>query len=76
MVFGIEWRRGPPTFDLSFVFRRFGAMLKIMILGRLPDGPKDWAVGRQRVEKVPPGIRRRGVSGREGSPGTIKNRTL
>ena len=51
----------------------FDALLRcqtIFIFGRPADRPKNRAVERQRVEKVPQGFRRRQVSGRLGSPRT------
>ena len=49
---------------------------KIIILGRLPDRPTNRAAERQRVEKVPSIIRRRQVSRRQGSPGSIESMTI
>ena len=70
---GLPGSTYPPILDV------LGRCQKIIIFGRPPDGPtnrKNWAVERQRVEKVTSSIRRRQVSGREGSPGTTENRTL
>ena len=43
-VWGPKWRHGLPKFVLSFDFGCFGAMLKIIIFGRLPDGPTNWKI--------------------------------
>ena len=66
--------------QLILRFLKFwGDAPKLSFFRRSPDGPKNKknrAVERQMVEHVPPDIRERQVSGREGSPGSIERRTL
>ena len=70
---------GLPGSTSPLIFDVLGRCPKNIIFGRLPDEPTNRtnrAVERQRVEEVRPIRRRREVSEREGSPGTIENRTL
>ena len=41
MFWGSKWRHGPPSFDLSSDFDVLVRCHKIIIFGRLPDGPKN-----------------------------------
>ena len=65
---------GLPVSNYHFIFDVLGRCQKIIVFGRLPDEPTNRTnrgVERPRVEKVTSSIRRREVSGREGSPRTI-----
>ena len=79
MFWDPKWRHGLPGSTYPQICDVLGRCQKKMILGRLPDeptNPTNRAVERQRVEKVPPIRRRREVSEREVSPGSIESRTL
>ena len=70
---------GLPGLTYPVIFDVLVRCQKILIFGRPPDrlkNRKNWAVERQRVGKGTSTIRRRQVSGREGSQGSIESRTL
>ena len=66
--------------DLIYLgFRCYGVMLKIIIFGSPSDGSenqKSRVVERRKFEKMLSNIRRRQISGQEGSLESIENRTF